>query len=131
MDTSIEGVYTNAHTVRSVDNADEAVEDVVEIVFYDPTHVFLRIATRFDNGHSCAVRVSPRWNMERSFIGAASWLSTTTSPARSESKRRGMNFASAIGSNQTAPRRVVSSAVFEATCPTSPLAECTDGRFGI
>jgi hypothetical protein len=52
---SIEGVYSNAHTVRSVDNVDEAVEDVVEIVVYDPTHVFFRIATHFDIGHSCGV----------------------------------------------------------------------------
>jgi hypothetical protein len=52
---ALEGVYTNAHTVRSVDGADEAVEDVVEIVPYDTTRVFFRIAAHFDNGHSCDV----------------------------------------------------------------------------
>ena len=31
------------------------MEDLVEIVVYDPTHVFFRIATRFDIGHSCSV----------------------------------------------------------------------------
>jgi hypothetical protein len=53
--TALEGVYTNAHTVGSVGGADQTVEDVVEIVRYDPTRVFFRIAAHFDNGHSCAV----------------------------------------------------------------------------
>ena len=52
---SIEGLYSNSHTVRSVNHEDETVEDLVEIVVYDPTHVFFRIATRFDIGHSCSV----------------------------------------------------------------------------
>ena len=53
--TAVEGVYSNAHTVRSVDGLDEAVEDVVEMVAYDATHVFFRIATHFDVGHSCGI----------------------------------------------------------------------------
>ena len=52
---SIEGVYWNAHTVRSVNHGDETVEDLVEIVVYDPTHLFFRIKTRFDIGHSCSI----------------------------------------------------------------------------
>ena len=49
------GCTWNSHTVRSVNHEDETVEDLVEIVVYDPTHVFFRIATRFDIGHSCSV----------------------------------------------------------------------------
>jgi hypothetical protein len=52
--TAIEGVYTAAHTVSTADGP-AAAEDVVEIVAYDPTHVFLRIVAHFDNGHSCSL----------------------------------------------------------------------------
>jgi hypothetical protein len=53
--STIERSYTETHTVRGVDGRPEAAEDVVEVVQYDATHVFLRIATRFDNGASCGL----------------------------------------------------------------------------
>jgi hypothetical protein len=53
--STIERVYTETHTVRGVDGHSEAAEDVVEVVQYDATHVFMRIVTRFDNGASCGL----------------------------------------------------------------------------
>jgi hypothetical protein len=50
---AINGAYTEKHQVRSVDGSSETAEDVVEIARYDPTHVFVRIVTHFDVGHSC------------------------------------------------------------------------------
>ena len=51
----IEGVYTRSHEVSAVDGGVETAEDVVEIVRYDATHVFVQIMARFDNGHSCGL----------------------------------------------------------------------------
>jgi hypothetical protein len=128
---SIEGVYSNAHTVRSVDGLDKTVEDVIEIVVYDPTHVFFRIVTRFDMGHSC--RVLGIATLEHgAFVYRSRQLPLShTRPCTLRSKPPRMNFASAIGSNHMAPRRVASSAGCEVICPMSPSAECTDGRFKI
>jgi len=53
--TAVNGAYTEKHEVRSVDGSVKTAEDVVEIAAYDSTHVFVRIATHFDLGHSCAV----------------------------------------------------------------------------
>ena len=53
--SAIDGVYTQKHVVRTVEGPSASVEDVVELVHYDPTHLFFRIATRFDVGHSCNV----------------------------------------------------------------------------
>jgi hypothetical protein len=50
-----EGLYQEKHQVRSVDGDDEPAEDVLEIVRVDPTHVFVRVVTHFDIGHSCSV----------------------------------------------------------------------------
>ncbi len=53
--SAIDGVYTHTHTVRTVEGPPAPVEDVVEIVRYDPTHLYFRIVTRFDIGHSCSL----------------------------------------------------------------------------
>ena len=53
--SAIDGVYTQKHVVRTVEGPSAPVEDVVELVRYDPTHLFFRIITRFDVGHSCNV----------------------------------------------------------------------------
>ena len=52
--TAIDGAYTEKHEVRSLDGSVETAEDVVEIAPYDSMHVFFRIVTHFDVGHSCA-----------------------------------------------------------------------------
>jgi hypothetical protein len=43
------------HRLSPVEGPSAPVEDVVELVRYDPTHLFFRIVTRFDIGHSCSV----------------------------------------------------------------------------
>jgi hypothetical protein len=53
--TAIEGVYANTHTVRDVDGHPASAEDVVEVLRYDPTHVFIQLVTLFDNGASCSL----------------------------------------------------------------------------
>ena len=55
LSTRIEGVYTRSHEVSAVDGGVEIAEDVVEIVRYDATHVFVQILGHFDNGHSCGL----------------------------------------------------------------------------
>ena len=104
------------------------MEDLVEIVDYDPTHIFFESRPVLILGIRAVSMASPRWNTERSSIGAGSRRSTTRDLARSGSTRRRTNFASAIGSNRVAIRPAVSIAVFEVTCPTSPSAERTDGH---
>jgi hypothetical protein len=53
--STIERMYTETHAVRGVDGRPGEAEDVAEVVQYDATHVFLWIATRFDNGASCGL----------------------------------------------------------------------------
>jgi hypothetical protein len=53
--SAIDGVYTERHTVRTVEGPSALVDDVVEIARYDAAHLFFRIVTRFDIGHSCSV----------------------------------------------------------------------------
>lgn len=55
LSTKIEGVYARSHEVSAVDGGMETAEDVVEIVRYDTTHVFVQIMAHFDNGHSCGL----------------------------------------------------------------------------
>ena len=53
--SAIDGVYAQTHDVRTAEGVSAPVEDMAEIVLYDPTHVFFRIATHFDIGHSCSL----------------------------------------------------------------------------
>ena len=124
---SIEGVYWNAHTVRSVNHEDETVEDLVEIVVYDPTHLFFRLKTRFDIGHSCSVQGIA--TLEHGAFVYRSWQlpldNARPCTLRVEATADELRISDRL--EPTAPRPVVTFAVFEATCPTSPSAERTDG----
>jgi hypothetical protein len=51
--TAIEGVYTQSHDVRSVDGV-ETAEDVVEIVRYDPSHIFVDLVAHSITGTRAA-----------------------------------------------------------------------------
>jgi len=52
---AIEGIYAETHAVRGVDGYSIPAEDLVEIVAYDPTHVFVQLVAHFDNGGSCSL----------------------------------------------------------------------------
>jgi hypothetical protein len=65
--TAIEGVYTQSHDVRSVDGV-ETAEDVVEIVRYDPSHIFVDLVAHFDNGHSCSLSGIAAFEGNGSFV---------------------------------------------------------------
>jgi len=53
--STVEGMYTETHTVHGVDGQVEVVQDILEAVPRDPTHIFFRIVTHFDNGASCGL----------------------------------------------------------------------------
>jgi hypothetical protein len=78
--TAIEGVYTQSHDVRSVDGV-ETAEDVVEIIPYDPSHIFVDLVARFDNGHSCSLTGIARFEGNDSFVYQTRQFLPDTDPA--------------------------------------------------
>jgi hypothetical protein len=58
---AIEGVYKRRETIGFIDQSTPSgesrrvVEDVVEVVRYDATHLYVRAKLNFFNGHSCAI----------------------------------------------------------------------------
>jgi hypothetical protein len=65
--TAIEGLYTQRHDVRSVDGV-ETAEDVVEIIRYDPSHIYVDVKAHFDNGHSCSMSGIAAFEGDDSFV---------------------------------------------------------------
>jgi hypothetical protein len=93
---AIEGVYKVRRPVPMVDRASptgwsqETLEDVVEIVRYDATHIYMRAELSFTNGHRCSIYGIAALERE-SFVyrstekpignGPACTLTVSTSPA--------------------------------------------------
>ena len=106
---AIEGIYRQRHEVRSVDGPSETAEDVVEIARYDPTHVFVRIVTRFDVGHSCGASGIATFENDVFVYRTREWLrdDEPTCTLRFETSGDELRITDRLGPNNSATCRTL------------------------
>ena len=129
LSTKIEGVYARSHEVSAVDGGMETAEDVVEIVRYDTTHVFVQIMAHFDNGHSCGLSGIASFEDESFVYRTRQFILDDEPTCTLKVNSPQTSFESPIVSERTEPLPAAGFAARGATCRTLPLLEDNSVQF--